>query len=432
MNPIKNLFRLLLAATFFVGPAAVTRALGQAPEGLPKPPEGKVTVKFWAIATQGWKDVIAEFSKAYPNIDIKWTKYSTDELKQALRVASASGKMPDMWFNWGGTLAAPYIDGGHALEITPEIAAKYGFDKNISPIALDIAKRNGKLYGVPIWVKPMTIFYKKSLFDKYGIPEPKTFDDLEKAFQTLKSNGIIPIAVGGKFSWMTMRTTDFLVEHFAGPEMHDQLFALEASYNSPEVVKAFAKLKEWVDKGYFNEGFISLDPNQALPLLYQNKAGTIFQGPWIEEENIVKSKLDPKDFVPIIAPADQTPVRISGFQEQLQISSKSPPEVQQAALLFAAYISQPEVVKTAASKALGTPRAVLGVSPAEDRPIGTQMAKWVQGDAKLYLPTDQALPQELVNAFFQAQDSVVLGTMTPEAAGEHIQKAVEAYKAANK
>ena len=60
------------------------------------------------------------------------------------------------------------------------------------------------------------------------------------------------------------------------------------------------------------------------------------------------------------------------------------------------------------------------------------MTKWIQGEAQLYLPTDQALPQELVNAFFQAQDSVVLGTMTPEAAAAQIQKAVEAYKAANK
>ena len=125
----------------------------------------------------------------------------------------------------------------------------------------------------------MTIFYKKSLFDKNGIPEPKTFADLEKAMETLKSKGITPIAVGGKFSWMTMRTTDFLIEHFAGPEMHDKLFALEASYNSPEVVQAFAKLKEWVDKGYFNDGFISIDPNQALPMLFQDKAGMIFQGP---------------------------------------------------------------------------------------------------------------------------------------------------------
>ena len=432
MNPLKRLFRLLVAAMLFAAPAITTSALGQAPEGLPKPPEGKVTVKFWAIATQGWKDVIAEFSKAYPNIDIKWTKYSTDELKQALRVASASGKMPDMWFNWGGSLAVSLHRWRSRIRDNPGDRRQVWLDKNISPIALDMAKRNGKLYGVPIWVKPMTIFYKKSLFDKNGIPEPKTFADLEKAMETLKSKGVTPIAVGGKFSWMTMRTTDFLIEHFAGPEMHDKLFALEASYNSPEVVQAFAKLKEWVDKGYFNDGFISIDPNQALPMLFQNKAGMIFQGPWIEEENIVKSKLDPNDYVPIIAPADQTPVRVSGFQEQLQISSKSPPDVQQAALLFAAYISQPEVAKTAASKALGTPRAVLGVSPAEDRPIGTQMAKWVQGEAELYLPTDQALPQELVNAFFQAQDSVVLGTMTPEAAAESIQKAVEAYKAANK
>ena len=106
--------------------------------------------------------------------------------------------------------------------------------------------------------------------------------------------------------------------------------------------------------------------------------------------------------------------------------------MQQAALLFAAYISQPEVAKTAASKALGTPRAVLGFLPSEGRPIGIKMTKWIQGEAQLYLPTDQALPQELVNAFFQAQDSVVLGTLTPEAAAEHIQKAVEAYKAANK
>ena len=133
----------------------------------------------------------------------------------------------------------------------------------------------------------------------------------------------------------------------------------------------------------------------------------------------------------IVAPADQQPVRISGFQEGLQFWSKSPPEVRDAALLFAAYISLPEVANKM-MKILGTPRAVLGVLPPEDRPIATQMTKWVQGDAKLYLPTDQALPQELVNAFFQAQDSVVLGTLTPEAAAAQMQKAVDDYKAANK
>jgi len=40
------------------------------------------------------------------------------------------------------------------------------------PAALDLARHNGKLYGVPIWVRPMTIFYKKSLFDKCGLSAP--------------------------------------------------------------------------------------------------------------------------------------------------------------------------------------------------------------------------------------------------------------------
>jgi raffinose/stachyose/melibiose transport system substrate-binding protein len=423
--------RFLLSAATFASLAWFGSAGMAQNAAKPPVPSGNVTFSLWGIASQPWQVMIDDFQKTYPNLKVKWTKYSTDELKQALRVASAAGKMSDTWFNWGGSLASPYEEGGHALEFTPELMAQYGVDKNIVPTALALARNNGKLYGIPVWVRPMTIFYKKSLFDKYGLSEPKTFADLEKVCETLKSKGIIPFAVGGKFSWMTMRTTDFLIEHFAGPAMHDKLFALEASYNSPEVIKAFSKLKEWVTKGYFNDGFISLDPDQALPLLFQNKAAMIFQGPWIEDQNIIKSHLDPNDYVPIVAPSDQTPVRVSGFQEQLQFWTKSNPDAQKAALLFASFITTPEVAKRHVGE-FGSPSAVVGVLPPPGHPITTKIAGWLQGEVQLYLPTDQALPQELVNAFFQAQDSVVLGTLTPEAACAQIQKAVEEYKAAHK
>jgi raffinose/stachyose/melibiose transport system substrate-binding protein len=369
----------------------------------PPVPSGNVTFSFWGIATQPWPVMMNDFEKTYPNLKIKWTKYSTDELKQALRVSSAAGKMADAWFNWGGSLASPYDDAGHSLELTPQLQALYGVDKNIVPAALDLARHNGKLYGIPVWVRPMTIIYKKSLFDKYGLAAPTTFDELEKVCEALKSKGVAPFAAGGKFSWMTMRTTDFLIEHFAGPAMHDKLHSLEASYNSPEVIKAFAKLKEWVTKGYFNDGFISLDPNQSIPLLFQGKAAMTFQGPWIEDQNIIPAHEDPKNYIPIIAPADQKPVRVSGFQEQIQFWTKSKPDQQKAALLFASFVTTPEVAQRHIAE-FGSPSAVVGVLPPPDRPIASQMAKWRQGEVGLYLPTDQALPQELVNAFWQAQD----------------------------
>jgi raffinose/stachyose/melibiose transport system substrate-binding protein len=397
----------------------------------PPVPSGNVTFSFWGIATQPWQIMIDDFEKTYPNLKIKWTKYSTDELKQALRVSSAAGKMADAWFNWGGSLASPYDDAGHSLEFTPQLQAVYGVDKNIVPAALDLARHNGKLYGIPVWVRPMTIIYKKSLFDKFGLTAPTTFGELENVCATLKSKGVAPFACGGKFSWMTMRTTDFLIEHFAGPAMHDKLFSLEASYNSPEVIKAFAKLKEWVTKGYFNDGFISLDPNQSIPLLFQDKAAMTFQGPWIEDQNIIPAHQDPKNYIPIVAPADQKPVRVSGFQEQIQFWTKSKPDQQKAALLFASFVTTPQVAQRHIAE-FGSPSAVVGVLPPPDRPIALQMAKWLQGEVGLYLPTDQALPQELVNAFWQAQDSVVLGTLTPEAACAQIQKAVDQYKATHK
>jgi raffinose/stachyose/melibiose transport system substrate-binding protein len=146
----------------------------------------------------------------------------------------------------------------------------------------------------------------------------------------------------------------------------------------------------------------------------------IFQGPWIEDQNIIAAGQDPNNYVPIVAPADQTPVRVSGFQEQIQFWSKSNPDAQKAALLFAAFITAPEVAKSHV-KEFGSPSAVLGVFPPTDRPIGTQMAKWLQGEVGLYLPTDQVVPQEIVNAFWQAQDSIVLGSTTPENAAAQVQ-----------
>jgi Bacterial extracellular solute-binding protein len=66
----------------------------------PRGPKRKRHREFLGYRHQPWQVIIDDFQKTYPNIKIKWTKYSTDEIKQALRVASAAGKLPDAWFNW--------------------------------------------------------------------------------------------------------------------------------------------------------------------------------------------------------------------------------------------------------------------------------------------------------------------------------------------
>jgi raffinose/stachyose/melibiose transport system substrate-binding protein len=409
------------AAGLSLAGAAALPAAGQTP------PAGKVTVELFALATNGFEPVIESFQKDYPNITVKLTKFGTDEFKQALRIGSSSGKMPDLWFNWGGSLAYPYSRAGLTLDITPRIA-ELKLDQWLVPTAFDLAKDRGKLWGVPNRIVPMTLIYRKEMFEKAGVKVPDTFAELEAACVKLKAAGITPFSLGGKFSWMTMRFTDFFIEHFAGPKTHDAIKSMDASWDQEPVVKAFAKLKEWNDKGWFNQGFLNVDPATDMQLVYQGKAAMVLETPSVEVTRLKRENIDPNTYGIFIMPTDQNPRRVSGFQQQLQVSAKAPKDVQEAALLFATYVVRPDLAARNMAS-IGGPSSVKGISPGPDSPIQNQAAVWLSEGLQLFLPGDQSLPQEMVAAYFEAQDSVVLGAMTPAEAAKSVQQAITAFKA---
>jgi raffinose/stachyose/melibiose transport system substrate-binding protein len=409
---------LLLSAAGYAGPVAAQKI-----------PTGNVTVELFALATNGFDPVVEAFNKQYPNITVKLTKFGTDEMKQALRVGASSGKMPDLWFNWGGSLASAYNKAGLALDLTPRIK-ELKLDETLIPSAIKLAEYNDKLYGVPNRLVSMSFFYRKDMLEKASVAEPKSFAELEAAAEKLKAAGITPFSLGGKFSWMTMRFTDFFIEHFAGVKLHDDLMNMRASWDQEAVVKGFAKLKEWQDKGYFNQGFLNVDPATNMQALYAGKAAMVFDVSSIEASRLKRENIDPRTYGTFPAPSDQTPKRVSGFQQQLQISAKASPEVQDAAILFATFVVRPEVAAANIST-MGGPSAVKGVMPSAETPNQGLWANWLQGEVGLYLPSDQALPQEVVASYFEAQDSVLLGAMTPVDAAKQIQEAVVAWKKRN-
>jgi len=409
---------LLLSAAAFAGPAVAQKV-----------PTGNVTVELFALATNGFDPVVEAFNKQYPNITVKLTKFGTDEMKQALRVGASSGKMPDIWFNWGGSLASAYNKAGLALDLTPRIK-ELKLDETLIPSAIKLAEYNDKLYGVPNRLVSMSFFYRKEMLEKAGVAEPKSFAELEAAAEKLKAVGITPFSLGGKFSWMTMRFTDFFIEHFAGVKLHDDLMNMRASWDQEAVVKGFAKLKEWQDKGYFNQGFLNVDPATNMQALYAGKAAMVFDVSSIEVSRLKRENIDPRTYGTFAAPSDQTPRRVSGFQQQLQISAKAAPDVQDAAVLFATFVVRPEIAAANIGN-MGGPSAVKGVMPSTETPNQGLWANWLQGEVGLYLPSDQALPQEVVAAYFEAQDSVLLGSMTPADAAKQIQEAVVAWKKRN-
>lgn len=390
-------------------------------------PTKPVTIELFGLASHNWQPVVDKFQADYPNIKINNTKFGTDELKQALRVGASSGKLPDVWWNWGGSLASPYNRAGFTLKMTPELLKQYGIEQNVTPSFMELAKDGQDLYGVPNRATPFSLIYKKSLFSKYNIKEPTSFADLEKAAETLKANGVTPFSIGGKFSWMTMRFFDFFLEHYAGPAGHDAFLNLETPWTAEPVIKAFTKLKEWSDKGYFPKGFLNVDPATNVTALYNDQAAMIFDPANIETTRFIREGQSPADYGSFPLPTDHKPLRVPGSPGQFQINAKSSEDARQAALLFASYIVKPENAATVA-QTYGYPSAVKGVLPPENLPIQRAWAEWIQEDVGFHKLTDQGLPQDVVAAYFEAQDSVILGAITPKEAGEQVQEAITRFK----
>src|SRR5208283_4166 len=271
---------ILVLSLVLIGIAAMT-AYGQ-----------KTQVTFWGLQAQmpSLQPIIDSFMKENPDIDVSPSGYGTDPIKEALKVAASSKSLPDLWFTWGGSLGSFYVENGLTLDLT-KTAKDQGWAKVYNQAAIDLCTFGGKISGVPYHLAVMGVFYPKSMLAKLKLNPPATFDQLESELKVLKANGVTPLGFGSKFGWHTMRLTEQLIEHYAGPQKHTRLNMLTASWNDPAVVQAFQKLKEWSDKGYFPKGFVALDPTEAESQFYQGKCAFIIEGNWMDSA-LIQNSLD--------------------------------------------------------------------------------------------------------------------------------------------
>ncbi|MBT2291242.1 extracellular solute-binding protein [Paenibacillus albidus] len=388
----------------------------------------KVNISLWVLNT-GWEwlpDAVRDFEQTNPNISVEVTKYEVDPIKEALKVAASSKTLPDMWFTWGGSLGSFYAENGMTMDLT-QVAADHKWSEIYNQTAIDMSTYDGKISGIPIHLNVLGMWYPKNVYQKLNLQAPATFAEFESQLQILKDNNITPLAFGSKGGWHTMRLTEQLLEHFAGPELHDKLNSLDASWNDPAVVKAFGKIKEYTDKGYFPMGYSSLDPTEAESLIYQEAAGIINEGTWFDG-TIITNGFNPKDFDVFKFPNDQTPSRASVFTEMFQINAEAEAARQEAAIKFGEYLTSTDVINKYVED-YGSP-AALEFNISDTTPHLKPLLDSA-GDGG-FLITDQALPQEVAQKLFEAQDKVALDEWTPQQAAEGMDKAVTAYKSKQK
>jgi multiple sugar transport system substrate-binding protein len=272
-----------------------------------------------------WQQVVDEFKKAHPGIDVK-VSFIDEEAYKVQLPGWLSTVAPDI-VNWhDGERMAYYAQRGLFEDLTGD------WQKN---------GWNDKQYAAPTVYYSWGMFYRKDLFEKAGVKgEPKTWDEFLDAAKKLKAAGITPIAVAGRDAWTLAGWFDYLDLRLNGNAFHQKLMAGEIPYTDPRVKKVYTTWKQLIDDGYFINNSLSYDLDAVQPFLFQGKAAMMLMGTFIAAgfPDNIKPQMGYFQF-PIID--SKVPTAEDGPVESLHIPSKAKNKTD--AHTFLAFVETPEI-----------------------------------------------------------------------------------------
>jgi raffinose/stachyose/melibiose transport system substrate-binding protein len=259
----------------------------------------KVKLKFLSLSADDNRNKIREnyikvnVAKEMPNVEVEYDLGGGgDDYANKLKAYNASGDMPDVWFS-EQNLSSVVIAAGNALDLEPYVQ-KAGFDKKFTMKEVVAPDKDGKLYcvqpGADQYFTPR-LWYHKDIFTKNNIQVPKTFDELVKVCETLKSKGITPISIVGKGGWtpnLHMLQTMIMAED---PQVAVDLANNKTDFNNPVVKNALGRIQKLVKAGAFEKGVTNIDYGPAVEAYTSNKAAMLAMFTW-ELPNLEKASPD--------------------------------------------------------------------------------------------------------------------------------------------
>ena len=145
------------------------------------------TLNIWAWEPT-LKQATAAFEKKYPNVKVNLVNAGTgDKQYTALQNAVAAGKgVPDV--AQIEYYALPQFAIGKALDNLSGFGAD-ALQADFTPGPWNSVHSGGGIFGLPMDSGPMALYYNKTIFDKYHLPVPTTWDQyLDDAQKLHKAN----------------------------------------------------------------------------------------------------------------------------------------------------------------------------------------------------------------------------------------------------
>ncbi len=162
----------------------------------------EITFSWWGNDTRTEYTIegVRKFEELNPGIkvNVSYSEWSGYELRN--RIQMISGREADVMqinFGWLSEFS-PDGKGYYDIAQLDEYFDLTTYDQDI----LDYGKRGGILNAVPIAMNTETVYINRTIYDKYGLNIPETWDDYVNAAKVMKKDDVYPIAGPSKSLWL--------------------------------------------------------------------------------------------------------------------------------------------------------------------------------------------------------------------------------------
>ncbi|AML50385.1 ABC transporter substrate-binding protein [Falsihalocynthiibacter arcticus] len=236
--------------------------------------------------------MIADFQALNPDLTIETTIIDREAYKTQIR-NFLTADAPDVATWYAGNRMLPYVNAGLFDDVSDLWGDEMSADLASTKPSMTI---EGKQYGVPYTYYQWGVYYRKDIFDKFGLSEPKTWEEELANCQVLLDNGIKCYTIGTKYLWTAGGWFDYLSLRTHGYEFHMDLTAGKISWEDDRVKEIFAHWRELIDMGAFVDNHTSYSWQEALPFMVKGEAASYLMGNFavaqLREAGLTDDQLD--------------------------------------------------------------------------------------------------------------------------------------------
>ncbi|MDQ4045325.1 MAG: extracellular solute-binding protein [Chloroflexota bacterium] len=380
-------------------------------------------------------DAIYEsFTEQNPNITITREVIQTEQMRQTANTALASGTGPDViFYDAGAGYAGVLAEAGLIIPLE-DMADQYGWRERFPEQTLDATSIDGTLYGLPLQVDLIGMYYNQTLLEQEGYEIPQTVEELKTLCQEASGAGYVPMAFANNPGWQAFHQFSMMTTNMIGPEaLEALLYENQGSWDSPEITEAigtyFVELQE---AGCFSEDANALTQDDALAMFLSGQSLMFPTGSW-EIQNFTGEQVPEGTeitMMPFPEPeGGQGSYWVSGVGSAYYISANSPN--QEAAGQFLDYLFSDATAGRWVQEAqylvpMSVDTSEMDLPPLFAHMIG-QLDLAASGEIQLGYNIDVIAPPEFNETMMSGFQAVIAGDRTPEEQASLLQAAWEVW-----